>query len=230
MNPDQSPTTNPPEEDLIPLVKRWRALINELERGYSNSLEKYKVELDVREKIETLIAETGNIRSKLLSELRVLDQRFRQVTFEPAWVEEDYETPWRRNLPRYAKGEIVIDIAELELEAAKNSAEPSKFTAVDVSGWPPHIWVFEGGHVASAAFTSKELADKWIAKHRLTGTLHAYPLNTGIYNWVVERGYFKLKGPHHLTPRVIQSWHSAYLPHFHYQFGAEVTGNEGKGL
>jgi hypothetical protein len=59
----------------------------------------------------------------------------------------------------------------------------------------PTVWVFNGAPSSfpSAVFRTKELADAWISKHKVTGTLTRYPFDQGVYEWALERGYFTPK-------------------------------------
>lgn len=44
------------------------------------------------------------------------------------------------------------------------------------------VWVFNGGgDFPAGVFTTRELAEAWIAKHRLVGVLTKYPLDIGVY-------------------------------------------------
>ncbi len=80
------------------------------------------------------------------------------------------------------------------------------------------VWVFNGpnNQFPSAVFTTRALAEAWIEKHKLPGTLTAYPLDISVYDWTIERGYFKPKKEHQTTPRFIASFSSAYQEHYHY--------------
>ncbi len=108
----------------------------------------------------------------------------------------------------------------------------SKPTAFDESTWQPHVWVFNGPQnpLSSGVFTSKAIAEEWIASNRVTGMLTAYPLDTGIHQWSIDNGYFTPKSPEDESPVKIQSFSSAYLPHFHYENGIEESGGIGGGL
>ena len=72
----------------------------------------------------------------------------------------------------------------------------------------------------AAVFSSKERADAWIAKHRLTGILTRYPLDKGVYEWTIERGYFTPKRDEQRTPSFIGRFSSAHTDHWHYEDGA----------
>jgi len=84
------------------------------------------------------------------------------------------------------------------------------------------VWVFNGssGHFASAVFSSKENAEAWIAKKRLTGILTAYPLNIGIYDWAIQNGFFEPTEDKHKIPEFIQRFSSASQEHYHYEDGS----------
>jgi hypothetical protein len=86
-----------------------------------------------------------------------------------------------------------------------------------------HVWVFngEGSHLPSGVFNDLDAALVWIKQHRLTGLLTAYPLNRGVYDWIVETGRWAPKEPHQFTPRFIGRFSSAYLEHHHFQDGEQ---------
>ncbi len=90
-----------------------------------------------------------------------------------------------------------------------------------------HVWVFNGSRNAfpSAVFTQRHLAEAWIQQNALTGTLTCYPLDTGVYEWVVERGWFQPKTDYQAMPSFIQNFSSAYQEHYHYANGVQ-SGDE----
>lgn len=85
------------------------------------------------------------------------------------------------------------------------------------------VWVFHGinGRFTSGVFESKSLAVEWIAKHKLSGTLTEYPLNTGAFDWATDLGYFIPKKDGHKTPEYIGKFSSASQDHYHYTDGQE---------
>jgi hypothetical protein len=87
------------------------------------------------------------------------------------------------------------------------------------------VWVFcgEGDIIPSGVFTDEKLAEEWIAKHSLTGMLTEYPLDIGLYEWAISKGYFKPKYPSHETPKFIGGFSSAYLTHSHFENGKKLT-------
>lgn len=82
------------------------------------------------------------------------------------------------------------------------------------------VWVFNGGGAfPGGVFTTRELAEAWISREHLSGTLTAYPLNTGIYEWAVARGYFQSRREEQQTPRFIARFSSGWQEHYHYENG-----------
>lgn len=84
------------------------------------------------------------------------------------------------------------------------------------------IWVFhgEGGHFASGVFSTRERADAWIRTHRLSGTLTAYPLDEGCYDWAMRHdlvtGRARTRGD---DPAFVGSFTTAHQQHRHYVDG-----------
>jgi hypothetical protein len=85
------------------------------------------------------------------------------------------------------------------------------------------VWVFNGGRNSfpSGVFSQRELAEEWIRKNKLTGTLTEYPINQGVYDWAIEKGYFKPEREDQTTPAFIGNFSSASADHFHYEDGEE---------
>lgn len=57
------------------------------------------------------------------------------------------------------------------------------------------VWIFTApkAKFPSGAFTGREVAERWIHQHRLSGTLTAYPVDVGVYDWAVSGGHFAPK-------------------------------------
>jgi hypothetical protein len=85
------------------------------------------------------------------------------------------------------------------------------------------VWIFVGprAHFPSGVFREKHEAVQWIRKHCLTGTLTAYPVGEGTYDWAVENGYFKPTQAEHSSPEFIAKFSSASLEHYHYENGSD---------
>ncbi|MCL2310621.1 MAG: hypothetical protein FWC42_10230 [Proteobacteria bacterium] len=84
------------------------------------------------------------------------------------------------------------------------------------------VWVFNGekAQFPSGVFTQRELAERWIQRHGLSGTLTAYPMDVGIYDWAISKGYFTPKRDDQRSAEFIQRFSSASLEHHHYEHGA----------
>src|SRR5262245_27529892 len=80
-------------------------------------------------------------------------------------------------------------------------------------------WRFNGNlnPFPSAAFTEPRLAEAWIRKYQLEGTLTAYPLNIGVYDWAIENAYFTPKKEEHSSPDFIANFSSATQEHYHFE-------------
>ena len=83
------------------------------------------------------------------------------------------------------------------------------------------VWVFHGtkGSFASGVFSSLEKAEKWISHNHLSGVLTEYPINIGVYDWALEKGYFTPKRVDQKSPEFIQKFSDARQTHFHYENG-----------
>ena len=87
------------------------------------------------------------------------------------------------------------------------------------------VWVFNGGkgHFPGGIFTALDGAEQWIERHGLTGTLTAYPLDTGVYEWAIAKGLFRPDKPHQTTSDFIGRFTSASMEHHHYENGRRQT-------
>jgi hypothetical protein len=83
------------------------------------------------------------------------------------------------------------------------------------------VWVFCGecSTLPSGVFSDVATAESWIKKHSLSGVLTEYPLETGTYDWAIDKGLFDPKYPSQKTASFIGRFSSAYLRHFHYENG-----------
>ena len=84
-----------------------------------------------------------------------------------------------------------------------------------------YIWVFHGANArfTSGVFSTKATADQWIKKHKLTGLLTCYPLDTGCYDWAIESNFFEPKNESQITSEFIQKFTTASQEHYHYENG-----------
>jgi hypothetical protein len=83
------------------------------------------------------------------------------------------------------------------------------------------VWVFHGtgGRFTSAVFTKKDLAEKWISQHKLSGVLTEYPLDVGVYDWAIANNSFKVKKEVQEQAEFIQKFTTASQDHYHYENG-----------
>lgn len=89
------------------------------------------------------------------------------------------------------------------------------------------VWVFKSGSdFPSAVFTTRELAEKWIAVNKLSGMLTKYPLNVEVYEWAITNGAFKPARPDQSESDFIGRFSSANLEHHHYEGGVAKTNDE----
>jgi hypothetical protein len=85
------------------------------------------------------------------------------------------------------------------------------------------VWIFNGGaSIPAGVFTTRELAEKWIAENRLSGLLTRYPLDEGFYDWAVRQGLFKPTKEHQFTADFKGRFTCASSDHFHYEDGQNV--------
>jgi hypothetical protein len=81
------------------------------------------------------------------------------------------------------------------------------------------VWIFTGSKTQfpSGVFTERQIAERWIREHRLTGTLTAYPVDVGAYDWAVAAGHFSPKREDQRSAEFIQRFSSASQEHYHYE-------------
>lgn len=84
-----------------------------------------------------------------------------------------------------------------------------------------HLFLFHsvGSNFCGGVFLTREVAEKWIAKHSLSGVLTSYPVNTGVYDWAIENHIFTPKKENQFKPEFIGGFNSAAQEHYHYEDG-----------
>lgn len=87
------------------------------------------------------------------------------------------------------------------------------------------IWIFNGpkSQFPSGVFTQREAAESWIRQHGLSGTLTAYPVDVGTYDWAVSVGHFTPKRDDQRSAEFIQRFSSATQEHYHYEHGTTAS-------
>jgi hypothetical protein len=87
------------------------------------------------------------------------------------------------------------------------------------------IWLFHarGARFAGGAFQDVAIAEYWIAKHKLTGVLTAYPLDEGCFDWALRSGGTGMKEEKlkekSSDPAFIGGFTSAAQTHIHFENG-----------
>jgi hypothetical protein len=83
------------------------------------------------------------------------------------------------------------------------------------------IWIFVGAGASfpAGAFSSRPIAEEWIARRGLSGVLTKYPVDVGAFDWAVRTGSFKVKRPEQETPSFVGRFSSAGQEHYHYEDG-----------
>ena len=83
------------------------------------------------------------------------------------------------------------------------------------------VWVFNGdaGQFAGGVFSSLDRAEAWIAANKLSGVPTLFPLDTGVYEWAITRGWFTPRQEKHSSAEFIGSFTTASMAHHHYEQG-----------
>ena len=83
------------------------------------------------------------------------------------------------------------------------------------------IWIFNGSssRFCSGVFSSRETAENWISRNKLSGLLTLYPINEGVYDWAINNKHFSPKKDVETTSEFIQKFTSANQEHYHYENG-----------
>ncbi|HEY4289738.1 MAG TPA: hypothetical protein VGN00_21705 [Puia sp.] len=68
-------------------------------------------------------------------------------------------------------------------------------------------------------FSTREKAEQWILRYKLSGILTKYPLDMGVYDWAIENHKFNPKKEIHFQPDFIGGFSSATQEHYHYESG-----------
>jgi hypothetical protein len=84
-----------------------------------------------------------------------------------------------------------------------------------------YIFVFNGENSTFplGIFSTPIEATDFITTYKLSGVLTKYPLGIDIYNWTIQKGFFKIKNENQKSPKFIAQFSSAYLEHWHIENG-----------
>ena len=82
-------------------------------------------------------------------------------------------------------------------------------------------WIFNGSNsrFCSGVFSSRENAEKWIYKYKLSGLLTLYPIDESAYDWAINKHFFSPSKDSEKTAEFIQKFTSASQEHYHYENG-----------
>ena len=89
----------------------------------------------------------------------------------------------------------------------------------------PFVWVFNAATrpFPGGVFARLDVAEAWIATHRLSGVLTRYPVDEGCFDWAVRVGLTGMKAEtlerRRLDPAFIGGFSSASQDHVHYEDG-----------
>ena len=88
------------------------------------------------------------------------------------------------------------------------------------------VWIFVGAQAAfpGGVFCELEAAEAWILKHQLSGTLSRYPVDDGVYDYSLRRGWFAPRTDQQRSSNFIERFSSASLEHYHYERGMRDVG------
>ena len=88
-----------------------------------------------------------------------------------------------------------------------------------------YVWVFQGNNSTfpSAIFSTYQHAILWISNSKVSGILTQYPVDISVYDWAISEDYFKPKTENKKSPDFISKFSSAYLKHYHFIVGEEIS-------
>ena len=85
------------------------------------------------------------------------------------------------------------------------------------------VFVGSGSRFPSGIFSSKKLAQEWISRYKLTGTLTIIPVDEGVFDWALANDMLNLKKEKipekSLDPRFVADCLPASLEHYHFNNG-----------
>ena len=86
------------------------------------------------------------------------------------------------------------------------------------------IWIFtgNGGSLPSGVFLDLASAEQRINERNLSGLLTGYPVNQCVYEWAIEKGFFRPSKSYQKSSEFIARFTSASQPHYHYENGQRV--------
>lgn len=81
------------------------------------------------------------------------------------------------------------------------------------------IWVIQSSIDLNiiGCFMKKEDAEKFIHQHELKCILTQFPVDSSVYDWVIQHDFWQPKFDSQKTARFIGAFSSAYLQHEHFK-------------
>ena len=114
-----------------------------------------------------------------------------------------------------------IAVALTQIDQDGSIREISKPIELDGRDSDSDVWVFNGAgaNFPSAVFHSRMVAENWIQKYSLDGTLTRYPIDVPAYDWALKHELFKPKREDQRIGEFIGRFTSASQEHYHYERG-----------
>lgn len=81
------------------------------------------------------------------------------------------------------------------------------------------VFIGDGALLPSGMYEKYDDAMDWVKKNKLSGSLHRLPVNVGLYDWALEKGFFEAKQDHQKTARFIERFQCASVDHWHIEDG-----------
>ena len=82
-----------------------------------------------------------------------------------------------------------------------------------------YVFMGKGANFPAGTFNNKENAIEWIEKYALSGVLSEYPIDVGLYDWAIEKGYFDVKKDYQKESKFVEKFTCASINHFHFEEG-----------
>ncbi len=88
----------------------------------------------------------------------------------------------------------------------------------------PFIYVFIGVDAGfpTAVFNSMGEMELFIGQNKLTGIVNKMPVGISLYDWAIQKEFFKPKRDYQKEAKFIQSFSCASMEHWHFEDGEKV--------
>ena len=121
------------------------------------------------------------------------------------------------HLYRCGKGGGIID----QTFGLEEPFEVKEDSMADQMAGYEKVWVFTGekAEFPSGVFSKRSLAEAWIKRNALSGTLTKYPVDIAVYDWALSTKVFTPRREDQKSPAFIARFSSANQEHYHYENG-----------